>query len=126
MSIADSAWLLNVEFAASLVLHVAIEVVFAGLAITIIRARRPRGGLLLFAAVLIGLMLTIATTIAYPIAFRLVDTVFGVDNIIFVQVGLHVTSSLAGAFARVMQIGAVVAVAMDPGPSGDLDDPSPL
>lgn len=126
MSIADSAWLLNVELLASLGLRVLIELVFAGLALTLIRARRPRGGLLLFAAVLVGVTLTCATTIAYPVAFNLVDATIGYDKILWVQIGLNVMNTVTGAAARLMEIGAVVAVAMDPGPAGEADEPPPL
>lgn len=126
MSVADSAWLLDVELVASLATHVVIELVFAGLAITVVRAYRPRGGVLLFAAILGGMLLTSAVTIAYPLAYKLVDNVIGVEQYIWVQTGLGLVNTFIDAVVRIAQIGAVIAVAADPGPIADHDDPPAL
>lgn len=126
MSIADGTWLLTLQFVSVLGLNVLIELVFAGLAITVIRARRPRGGLLLFGAVLVGLVLTSATSVAYPVLFgRLVELV-DTESFVGVQVGLNLVSSFIHAVVRIVEIAAIVAVALDPGPGGDVDEPRPL
>lgn len=126
MSTVDSAWILNAQMLASLGLHAIIELVFAVLALTLIRAYRPRGGLMLGGAILVGLVLTTGMRIAWPVAFAVADKVIGFDQYVWVPAGLSAVDMVVEAGVRIVQIGAIVAVAMDPGPIADDDDPPRL
>jgi uncharacterized membrane protein len=125
VSTAQNAWMLTAEHVGAVGLHLIIESLFALLAVTVVRQHRPRGGLVLFGVIAVGMVVTTAWMIAWPVLFALVADQVPMDQILVFQAAMGGVSTLISAVIRVAEIVAVVVVAVDPDRANAPDDAPP-